>query len=265
VLSDGYHGWGDDFVGLTPPALGIPRSAHCERLTDLTQIDDTVAAVIVEPISTDHSSERLEYLQKLKAKCRASGALLIFDEIITGFRWPRLSFSAESGIHPDIICLGKACASGLPLAIVGLAEHIGDGKEWFVSGTYAGELLSLAVLKATFKLLDNKYSLPELWREGGYFLEDFNSLWPEKLKIEGYPTRGVFIGDQNVKALFFQEAHKSGLLFGPSWFIGFQHMGMREAVISSCRDIVNRVKTNSVRLEGEMPASPFAQKQRGQA
>jgi glutamate-1-semialdehyde 2,1-aminomutase len=262
VLSSGYHGFNSQFVSLTPPAVGIPKQAHIESFTTLDQIKTDVACVIIEPIETDHSAKRLEWLQSVITKCKENGVLVIFDEIITGFRWPKYSFSAWSGIHPDIICLGKAAGGGLPLSILGLAEHIGDKHDWFVSSTAAGELLSLAVLKKTYEMLHNKYKLDELWSDGQHFLDQFNSLWPEKLKIEGYPTRGVFKGDQLVKALFWQESHKAGILFGPSWFFGFQHRDLRDSVISTSRDIIQRIKTGHVVLEGEMPTSPFAEKQR---
>lgn len=262
ILSSGYHGWSDDFVSLSAPACGVPKRETIAALTDFTQIDETVAAVIVEPIMTDNSEARHQWLQDLIKKCHVNGALVIFDEVITGFRWPQMSFSKWSGIHPDIICMGKAAASGLPLGIVGLAEHIGDGKEWFVSSTAAGELLSLAVMKETYRLLNDKYKPETLWSEGKYFQDSFNQLWPDKLIIEGYPTRGVFKGDQNVKALFWQECHKAGILFGPSWFIGFQHIGLTDSVINVCKDIFQRIRTNQVRLEGEMPSSPFAEKVR---
>ncbi len=153
-------------------------------------------------------------------------------------------------------------ASGLPLACVGLAEHIGDGKEWFVSSTTAGELISLAVFRKTCEMLHNKFKLEQLWLEGKQFLEEFNAIWPEALRIDGYPTRGVFAGDPMTKALFWQESARAGILFGPSWFIGFQHLGMKDSVISTCKDILLKIKNNQVKLEGEPPASPFAQKVR---
>ena len=265
ILSSGYHGWHDDFVSLSPPAFGIPKRNFIESFNSLDQIRTDVAAVILEPVVTDHSVKRQEWLKLVVDKCKKNGVLVIFDEIITGFRWPRLSFAADSGIHPDIILLGKACASGLPLSIVGLAQGIGDDKEWFVSGTYHGELLSLAVMKKTFELLNGKYKMEDLWRDGDQFIQEFNAIWPEKIKIDGYPSRGVFVADQHFKALFFQETHKAGILFGPSWFYGFQHIGIRDGVISTCKDILQRIKNNQVRLEGEMPASPFAQKQRESA
>lgn len=262
VLSSGYHGFNSQFVSLTPPALGVPPQAHIDALKSLDQINGETACVIVEPIMLEDSLARREWLQALSRECKRHGALLIFDEIITGFRWPGLTFSRDSGIHPDIICLGKAGAAGLPLSIVGLGEGIGDGKEWFVSSTCAGELLSLAVFRQVCKMLNNKYKIEELWREGKFFLEDFNAIWPEKLTIQGYPTRGAFQGDTLVKALFWQESHKAGILFGPSWFVGFQHIGMRDQIISACRDIIRRIQNGEVQLEGDLPRSPFAQKVR---
>ncbi len=261
VLSSGYHGFHDEFVFLSPPAVGVPGRESIKPLTSASDIRSNVAAVIVEPIVTEYSERRKEWLQELVRKCRVNGTLVIFDEVITGFRWPGLTFSRDSGIHPDIICLGKAMASGLPLACVGLAEHVGDDKEWFVSSTYAGELLSLAVFKKTCEMLHNKYKLDELWKDGGYFIEEFNKLSP-RLQIEGYPTRGVFKGDAHIKALFFQEAHKAGILFGPSWFYGFQHLGLRPQIINTCQDIFQRIKHNQVTLTGEPPASPFAERVR---
>ncbi len=261
VLSSGYHGWADEFVSLSPPGLGIPKRLSIESFTSLDQLRTDVAALIIEPIMTEHSPKRIEWLQLVVDKCRKNSIVVIFDEIITGFRWPRMSFSADSGIHPDIILLGKAISSGMPLAAVGLARGIGDDKEWFVSGTYAGELLSLSVMKKTIELLHNKYKIDELWRDGACFQRDFNEIHP-KLQIEGYPTRGVFVGDPEVKALFWQEAHRAGILFGPSFFYGFQHIGMREQVITSCKAILQRIKNNEVKLEGEPPTSPFAQRVR---
>jgi glutamate-1-semialdehyde 2,1-aminomutase len=183
VLSSGYHGFGSQFVGLTPPALGVPKQTHIESFTSIEQINSDIGCLIIEPIVTDHSQKRLEWLQLVVEKCRKNGVIVIFDEIITGFRWPGYSFSAWSGIHPDIICLGKAMGGGLPLSVVGLAEHIGDNKDWFVSSTTAGELLSLSAMKKTFELLHGKYKLDDLWRDGQHFLDQFNSIWPEKLKI----------------------------------------------------------------------------------
>lgn len=261
VLSAGYHGWSDDFVSLTPPGIGVPKRDFIKSFESFDQITSDVACVIVEPVITDWSESRMKWLNELSIICKSKGVVLIFDEIITGFRWPKLCVSLWSGVTPDIILLGKACASGLPLGVIGLKSGIGADKEWFVSGSYSGEMLSLSAMKAVFKLLkDSDHNIDDLWQEGEWFIEEMNSLYPDKIVLEGYPTRGVFKGDPHIKALFWQECHKAGILFGPSWFFGFQHRKLRDQVVNICKDIVTNIKLNKVKLEGEMPSSPFAER-----
>lgn len=260
VLSEGYHGPGDDFISLTPPALGVPKRHWIGALKDCP-IDSRVAAVIVEPVMTDITEDRKIWLQKLRDECTKAGALLIFDEVITGLRVPQWTIANHWGIKPDLICMGKAMGGGLPISIVGGKTDIMNCGEYFTSSTFAGERCSMAAALKTIRLLKNKFKIDHLWSSGERFLSRFNAL-SDKLKIEGYPTRGVFKGDELTKALFFQEACKAGLLFGSSWFFNFHHIELADDVISACRDILTRIKTGAVSLEGERPSSPFAQKQR---
>lgn len=266
ILSEGYHGWGDEFISLTQehPENGIPFNTGNDmiKLGEFNESWDHVAAVIVEPIITDATQERIDWLRALREKCRKSGTLLIFDEIITGFRFPKFSVSNYYGIEPDLICLGKAIANGMPLSVVGGKEHMMNCGEWFVSSTFAGETLSLAAGLKTMTLLQTKYPIDRLWERGNGFLSRFNQMWPGKLWIEGYATRGVFKGDELVKALFFQEACKAGFLFGPSWFFNFPHIELVDTTLSSLQDIITRLRTGSVQLEGELPQSPFSQRVR---
>lgn len=262
VLSQGYHGFGDAFVSLSPPAIGVPPQPHVHAFNDLSQIDDDTACVIVEPVITDYSNERIQYLNSVKEKCKKHGALLIFDEIITGFRFPKFSFSNYCGIQPDIILLGKCIGGGLPLSVVATKPGIGENLEWFISSTFAGETLSLAGLLKTIELLRNTFNLDKLWESGESFISEFNSISPDIIKIDGYPTRGVFVADPLNKALFFQESCKAGILFGSSFFYNFPHMDVKDVVINSCKDILIRIKNNQVTLEGEMPKSPFAEQMR---
>ncbi len=132
ILSEGYHGWSDAFVSLTPPALGVPMPTPMGLLKDF-ELDRNVAAVIVEPIVTDMSETRIEWLRRLRAECTKHGVLLIFDEIITGFRFPGYSVAQHFGITPDLICLGKAIANGMPLAAVGGKYAVMNCGEYFIS------------------------------------------------------------------------------------------------------------------------------------
>lgn len=261
VLSDGYHGIGDDFISLSEPALGVPKRTWIKPL-ELDAIGKDVAAVIIEPVITDWSDERRAWLNDLRDRCTKAGAVLIFDEVITGFRWPKYSVSGMWNIRPDLICIGKAMAGGLPLAAVGGSRDILSGREYFVSSTYAGETLSLAACMATCHALQTNYLPETLWERGQHFLSVFNGLWPEGVTIEGYPSRGVLKGEPLHKALFMQEACKAGLLFGPSWFLSFPAAEQASFVFETLKGVMHRIRSGGVQLEGEMPTSPFAQKVR---
>jgi acetylornithine/succinyldiaminopimelate/putrescine aminotransferase len=221
------------------------------------------AAVINEPIITDTSVHRLEWLKELREQCTWAQTLLIFDEVITGGRYLEHSVSKAHGISPDLICLGKALGGGLPLAIVGGPKAIME-RDYFVSSTFAGETLALAAGLQVFKMLAGKYDIKRLWAEGERFQKTFNSFWPEGLTIEGYPTRGVFKGEPLTKALFMQECIKSGILIGPSFFFNFPHMEVADEALSTFMDILLRIRAGNVKLEGEMPVTPFAETVRTQ-
>jgi len=207
---------------------------------------------------------RREYLSDLREQCTRHGTILIFDEIITGFRFPSLTVSRHFGIEPDLILLGKALGAGLPLSAIGGKRAVMNG-EYFISGTFFGETVSLTACSTMIDLVTrdgSKFQIQDLWDAGAHFLPQFNALSPD-LQIVGYPTRGVFQGDQLVKALFWQECCKAGILFGPSWFFNFPLMTFTDTVMPIFRDIFMRIKLGNVRLEGNMPATPFAQTVRG--
>lgn len=265
VLSHGYHGWHDEFTSLTPPAIGVPRvHEYVGTLETPTPDLDGVGAVIIEPVLTDFSERRAAWLRQLRDHCTENKTLLIFDEIITGFRVPKFTVARHFGIEPDLICLGKGIANGMPLAAVAGKYNVMSGTDYFVSSTFAGERVSLACALETMRLLlTERYSLDQLWEAGASFMTRFNRLWPESLRLEGYPTRAVFAGDPEVRAKFWQEACRAGILFGPSFFFHFGHLGQEDAVLTTCEDIVRRLRVGEVRLQGEMPVSPFAQRARG--
>lgn len=260
ILTEGYHGWGDGFVSLTPPAKGVKDIFSFNKLSEYP-VNENVAAVIVEPILQDFSPERIEYLQNLREDCDKHGALLIFDEIITGFRYKRHSVSQCYGILPDLVCLGKALGGGMALSAVGGKKEIMSDKSVFISSTFAGEILPLVASKAALNLLktDPAYSIDTLWAHGSKFMNEFNSIAPEIVRMDGYPTRGVFSGDPLAKALFFQESAKAGILFGPSWWVYFPIVPYLDQVIESSKDILGRIKRKEIALEGELPQSPFSQ------
>jgi glutamate-1-semialdehyde 2,1-aminomutase len=124
---------------------------------------EDVAAIIVEPVA--HNSPGLlprpGFLEGLRALCDASGALLIFDEVITGFRHHLGGYQAICGVHPDLTTMGKAIANGFPLAAIGgRREHMerfnttADGDVHF-GGTYNGNAAAVEAGLATIEQLED--------------------------------------------------------------------------------------------------------------
>lgn len=263
VVSEGYHGHADDFVSMTPPATGVPQRNWMENLLqDLSNVDQRVAAVIVEPVMVDDSGERVEWLKALRAKCTQEGVVLIFDEVITGFRYRKYGVCNAWNIRPDLICLGKAMANGMPLAAVGGRKELMDG-DYFISSTYAGDILSLAACRAVCSELhsNHDYDLAHLWRLGQNWLDDFNDN-PSTVRIKGYPTRGVFEGDPAQIAMFMQEMGRAHVLFCKSWFFNWHLAEHTDSVMPIIKDALYRVAEGKVRLAYPMPVAPYAQKLR---
>lgn len=266
ILTSGYHGWGDPFVSTTKPGLGLKDQFRIETLTALEQIGPSTAAVIIEPVELDYSPKRIEVLRDLKARCREMGALLIFDEIITGMRFKKFTVSNATGIEPDIICLGKAIAGGMPLSVVAGKKDVMECAQYFVSSTFAGETLSLAAGIKTIELLQKKYKIDELWSVGRGFYDFFNSFNPSLIHLNGYPVRGRFAASSpETLGVFFQECALAGLLVGPSFFICFSHLDNVDWSLSTLRDIINKIEHQKPPLVGKLPESPFAQKVREQS
>src|SRR5262249_62333958 len=102
-----------------------------------------VAAVIMEPALLE--APAAGFLERVKTTAHRHGALLIFDEIVTGFRWAVGGGQEYFGVVPDLAVFGKGMANGLPLAaVVGSAELMSEFDEGFVSSTFGGDTLALA-------------------------------------------------------------------------------------------------------------------------
>ena len=265
ILSDGYHGWSDSFVSMTPPAHGVHKIQNVFKLTkeSMEHFGDEISAIIVEPVITDFSEERRLYLENIRKFCTEKNIVLIFDEIITGFRFPKFSVSNYFGIYPDLICLGKGMANGMPISVVGGKKEIMNTEnEYFISSTFAGETLSIAAALKTIELMQTKYKIETLWEQGQRFKDLFNAIAPEIVTLEGYPTRGILKGSHENLDLFRQEACIAGILFSTSYFFNYSHIHLIDQVISTCKDIILRIKTGSVELKGKSSVQPFASKLR---
>lgn len=264
ILSEGYHGWHDEFTSLTEPAYGVPKASRYQilelTLEKLVHCPD-VAAVIIEPVIVDYSKARLDYLKEIHEICKERGIVLIFDETITAMRFPKLSFANFTGLRPDLSIMGKALGNGSAISIVGGKREIMDA-DYFVSSTYSGERSAIAAGLATLKSF-TKYDSELLWKYGGLFLERFNAIDPDLVRIDGYNTRGVFVADTLVKSLFFQECSIAGVLFGSSWFYNFELHKEIDTVINLCTLVLRAIKRGDVSLKGKLIQKPFKKAEYG--
>jgi glutamate-1-semialdehyde 2,1-aminomutase len=127
----------------------------------------TIAAAIVEPVCGNMGLCLPEpgFIEALRAQTRQHGALLIFDEVITGFRLGAGGAQVALGIHPDLTCLGKTLGGGLPLAAFGgradILSVLAPEGAVFVGGTFSGNPVCVAAAHA---LLDRLESDPEFFR-----------------------------------------------------------------------------------------------------
>ena len=159
AFSECYHGWA---LPRDPDVMLMSMEETGKVLTWIESEGRQLAAVLIEPVPASQSLRRSDrgFLKRLEAVVHRNGALLIFDEVITGMRLAYGGAATVLGITPDLMMLGKALGAGMPLAVYGgrsdvmsLAEPHGA---WRQGGTLSGHPLALEAAKATLDLLDPK-------------------------------------------------------------------------------------------------------------
>lgn len=154
ILGSGYFGWLDWWA----PSLGVPPNSYADYThlpfndreawrSALVDAGDSLAAVIIEPLVEVLADA--EWLRELRAHCDHVGAVLIFDEVKTGFRLHRGGAQSLLGVTPDLASIGKALANGYPLsAVVGTAEVMSAANRSWISSTLSTELTAIAAAHA---------------------------------------------------------------------------------------------------------------------
>ena len=241
----------DWFIGTTDMSAGIPqvvkdltvrfRYNDIESLRSLFELyPDQIACVFME-------AERLQppnegFLQQVKETCHANGALLIFDEIITGFRWHLGGAQKYHGVVPDLSTFAKAMANGFAVAaLVGKREIMELGglyhekeRVFLLSTTYGAETHGLAAALATMKIYETEPVIEHLHRQGEklargigqsvqeHHLEGFFGVLGKPCNLLYYTNDENQRPSQSFRALFLQELIKRGVI-APSLVTSYSH------------------------------------------
>ncbi len=244
VACCGYHGWQDWYIATTTRSKGIPEAVkeltltfgfnNIESLENLfNKHKDQIACVIMEPVSL--TAPEPDFLERVKEIAHKNGALLVFDEVVTGFRFALGGAQEYFGVTPDITCVGKAMGNGLPVsAIVGRKKYMRLLDEIFFSFTFGGETASIASALATIRYISDHAVIEYLWKQGKRLRDDMEKLITQKglgsiLSIDGFPVRSFmgFRGEEKEslkrKTLFQQECAKRGVLFTGGHNISLPH------------------------------------------
>lgn len=266
ILLSGYHGWNDWSMACTDRALGIPLAVkdltHRIEYGSFDQVvkyfnlyPKQIAAVIVEP------NNDAGYLKWLKELCHSQGALLIFDEVITGFRYAMGGAQRLFNVVPDLATFGKAMANGMPIsALVGkrrFMKRMQPPDNIFYSGTMFGETLSIAAAIATIKKLEATDGISKLWKTGSKMKMaaqhaiDCHQL-EGIIKLKGLgPRVTVHFSDDKIRTLFMMEMIQNGVLIINSHNVSCAHdepeiKRVAQAWMNTCKSISEHMKNGTV-------------------
>lgn len=241
----GYHGWQDWYIGSTARNKGVPQAVreltHAFAYNDLSSLEKLLsahpgafAAVILEPMNIAWPAEG--FLQGVVDLAHEHGALAVFDETITGFRFAEGGAQELFGVTPDLACFGKGLANGFPLsAVAGRADVMREFEEIFFSFTMGGEALSLAAAKATLEKIRSHGVIARLAATGQKIGEGVRALIGKHgceafLGHAGHPTWSFLtISDHDginafeIRTLLMQEVLARGIVSIGTHVVSYAH------------------------------------------
>jgi 4-aminobutyrate aminotransferase len=182
-------------------ALGCARFIE-EKLFKTTLPPEEVAAIFVEPIQGEggYLPAPAIFMQELRHICTRHGILLVVDEVQSGVARTGKWWAVEhSGVEPDIVCIAKGIASGMPLSITMSRAEIMDWVPGSHASTFGGNPVSIAAALATLDVIEHEHLLDNAASVGAYMMKRMAD-WPGRHKLVGdVRGRGLMIGVEIVK------------------------------------------------------------------
>jgi glutamate-1-semialdehyde 2,1-aminomutase len=271
ILFSGYHGWHEWYAELLQPKLKVssdPPIVFNFELNNLSSLlalinehSGDIAAVMIEPAAQAGSLDdpTLEadsaFLHHVAQICQEEKCILIFDELVTGFRYPHGSVQQATGVIPDLACFGKALSAGMPLsALVGRREVMQTSLEAVYMPTFRGEVYSLAAATAALNIY-RSHDIPAKIRDFGCALRNAINDLSSELNVQGemigVPFRLIYRFNEReaqqrvlMRTLLQQELLQRGILTYKGFMLPSIAHGMMEMeqTISAFRGALQRVK-----------------------
>lgn len=249
VIQIGYNGWlnglaigGSTLPGRAATTLpGVPdalsalhRSARWNDIAQLRELFDShagqIAAIVVAADYAD-MEQGATFYPALRALADEHGTLLIYDEIVTGFRIAIGGVSEYFGVTPDLAVFGKGIANGMPLSVYSgrreVMEHCGPGKVT-VSSTFGGETLSLAAALASMTVYSEQDVVAHLWRQGESLWSRVQKLFVQHgvpVSVRGFWPCPTFVSDDSTAVpKFLRLAYRHGVSLYNVSYVNFSHL-----------------------------------------
>ncbi|OEH85484.1 hypothetical protein BHU72_05200 [Desulfuribacillus stibiiarsenatis] len=284
VAISGYHGMQDWYIGSTINNRGVPKAVseisktftynNIESLELLfEQYPDKISAVILEPVQGDGPEN--QFLEKVKEVTQKNNAILIFDEVKSGFYYALGGASEYFNVTPDLTTLGKAIANGMPLSVVAgrreLLELI-ETEGVFISTTFGDETLSVAAALATISILEQKETYEKIWGLGESLKTGLLNIIKDKgleeiVTVKGLaPYCGVdFNGYDNLSYLDIASVFQQRMIKSSILTLGLNHICLAQTEENICKylnatedalddiiQVLNKKSTEGILLGGKI-------------
>lgn len=281
--------WHDWQAAMVSRDGGVPKfNEELIKIFDYNDIDgleqifednqNEIATIVLEP--TLFEKPKNDFLQRVRKIANENDALLILDEVVTGFRFDLEGAQKYFGIKGDLVCFGKGMANGLPLsAITGPTEFMKIFDELWVSSTNNSETLSLAGTKAVINEMKEKNTIEHCWNIGKILFEGWNKIAEQNninAKMTGYPIRMELkcfdtsgLESLSMKSFILQEMIKQNIfmsILGAS-YICYSHSkqdveNTLQSFENVCKIINNEIKNDDYEkfLEGPLPKTIWSMK-----
>ncbi len=244
IVTCGYHGYPDWFSTAGSPGNGVPSVmkdyvqelrwgdlGNAEKV--IRQYGEKIACVITVPYDFCENTSG-DFVKLLRDLTQEYGILLIFDEVLTGFRLSLGGAQEYFGVTPDLASFAKAMANGYPIsAYTGKREYMEKLNDFVLTTTYGGETLSLAAAIATINLMKREPVHKQIWAMGRRLMDGLDMI-AHDLDVEahaaGLPPASFlkFSGANDKKNarldfLFRRELYREGIFASVRWFISYSH------------------------------------------